>query len=76
MARQRITEAMIDETTSSMAKRTSSGVSSTVFGSPVIRSRPRTSAWFSSSVGSADPMATLISSAVRSPMAMPCSRRT
>ena len=38
-------------TTSSMAKRISSGVSTTVFGRPVIRSRPRTSAWFSSSVG-------------------------
>ena len=66
----------IDEMTSSIANLTSSGVSNTVFGRPVMRSRPRTSAWFSSCVGSADPIATLISSAVRSPMAMPCSRRT
>ena len=71
-----MTEAMIDEMTSSVAKRISSGDSNTVLGRPVMRSRPRTSAWFSSSVGSAEPMATLISSAVRSPMAMPCSRRT
>ena len=76
MARQRITEATIDDTTSSIAKRISSGVSITVLGSPVIRSRPRTSACVSSCVGSADPIAILISSAVRSPMAMPCSRRT
>ena len=48
----------------------------TVFGRPLIRSRPRTSAFTSSSVGAADPMAILIYSAVRSPMAMPYSRRT
>ena len=59
-----------------MAMRTSAGESTTVFGSPVMRSRPRTSAWTSSGVGSADPMAILISSAVRSPTAMPYSRRT
>jgi hypothetical protein len=33
----------------------------------VIRSRPRTSAWFSSSIAIAEPIATLTSSAVRSP---------
>ena len=37
---------------------------------------PRTSALTASSIGHAEPMAILISSAVRSPMAMPYSRRT
>ena len=59
-----------------MAARTSSGERITFFGNPLIRSRPRTSALTSSSVGNAEPMASLISSAVRSPMAMPYSRRT
>ena len=57
--RHRMTDATIDEMTSSMANRTSSGVRSTVFGRPVMRSRPRTSAWFSSCVGSADPICDL-----------------
>ena len=47
-----------------------------VFGNPDIRSRPRTSALNSSSTGYAEPIASLISSAVRSPIAMPYSRRT
>ena len=59
-----------------MASRTSGLERITVFGRPVMRSRPRTSALTSSSMGQADPMAILISSAVRSPMAMPYSRRT
>ena len=63
-------------TCSSMASRTSSGDRITVFGSPVIRSRPRTSAFIVSSDGHAEPMASFISSAVRSPTAMPYSRRT
>ena len=60
---------------SSMASRTSSGERITVLGRPLMRSRPRTSALYSSSVGHAEPMVILISSAVRSPMAMPYSRR-
>ena len=60
---------------SSMASRTSSGERMTFLGRPDMRSRPRTSALNSSSVGHAEPMAILISSAVRSPMAMPYSRR-
>ena len=75
MARQRITLSMIELTTSSIDRRTSSGLSTMTRGSPLTRSRPRTSAWLSSAVGSAEPTATLISSAVRSPMAMPYSRR-
>ena len=63
-------------TCSSMASLTSSGERITVFGRPLMRSRPRTSAFTSFSVGNAEPMASLISSAVRSPMAMPYSRRT
>ena len=63
------------DTGSSIASRTSSGERMTVLGRPLISSRPRTSALTSSRVGQAEPMATLISSAVRSPMAMPYSRR-
>ena len=74
--RQRTTESTIAWTTSSIDARTSSGESVTVLGRPETRSRPRTSAWASSGVGAAEPMATLISSAVRSPMAMPYSLRT
>ncbi len=76
MPRHLTTESTMAPTCSSMASRTSSGDRMTVFGSPVIRSRPRTSALISSFMGHAVPMATLISSAVRSPMAMPYSRRT
>ena len=61
---------------SSIASRISSGVSTTVLGMPLMRSRPRTSALYSSSVGNTEPMASLTSSAVRSPMASPYSRRT
>ena len=74
--RQRSTLSTMAVTGSSMAARTSSGDSTTVLGSPLIRSRPRTSACISPGIGSADPMAILISSAVRSPMAIPYSRRT
>ena len=73
--RQATTESTIAMTGSSMASRTSSAVRMTVLGRPLMSSRPRTSASNSSSVGQAEPMATLISSAVRSPMAMPYSRR-
>ena len=45
-------------------------------GMPLMRSRPRTSALYSSSVGNTEPIASLISSAVRSPIARPYSRRT
>ena len=73
---QETTESTIAETGSSIASRTSALVSMTVRGRPLISSRPRTSAPHSSSVGWADPMASLICSAVCSPTAMPCSRRT
>ena len=71
-----MTDSTISTMTSSSASRISAGVRMTVFGSPDARSRPRTSALSSSRTGHADPMATLISSAVRSPTAMPYSRRT
>ena len=70
------TESTMALTCSSMASRTSSGERMTVLGRPLISSRPRTSAFTSSRTGDAEPMAILISSAVRSPMAMPYSRRT
>ena len=54
-------------TGSSIARRISSAVTTTVRGRPVTRSRPRISACGSSGVGKAEPMAILISSAVRSP---------
>ena len=63
-------------TCSSIADRTSSGERMTFFGRPLMRSRPRTSAFTSSAIGQAEPIATLMSSAVRSPMAMPYSRLT
>ena len=73
--RQAITESTIALTGSSIASRTSSGDEDHVLGRPLMRSRPRTSAFTSSCTGHAEPMATLISSAVRSPIAMPYSRR-
>src|ERR1022692_964469 len=52
---------------SSIARRTSSAEISVVFGSPLTRSLPRISARGSSAEGNAEPIAILISSAVRSP---------
>ena len=49
---------------------------STVFGSPVMRSRPRTRNERSRGIGKAEPMAILMSSAVRSPISRPMVRRT
>ena len=46
-----MTESTMAVTCSSIASRTSSGDRITVFGSPLMRSRPRTSALNSSSVG-------------------------
>ena len=54
----------ICETGSSSARRISSDVMITVFGSPVSMSRPRTSAWISSESRNAEPITSLISSAV------------
>ena len=67
---------MICRTWSSTALRSSAGETTTVLGMPVSSSRPRTSAFTSPSNGAAEPMANLISSAVRSPMAIPYSRLT
>jgi hypothetical protein len=75
MPRQATTESTMADTGSSMARRTSSGERMIVLGRPLMRSRPRTSALISSRTADADPMAILMSSAVRSPMAMPYSRR-
>jgi hypothetical protein len=54
-----------------MALRTSSAERITVFGSPLASSRPRTSASRLPADGWAEPIAILIASDVRSPMAMP-----
>ena len=54
-------------TGSSMALRISSALTTIVFGRPETRSRPRISACGSSGIGNAEPIAILISSAVRSP---------
>ena len=59
---------MIWATGSSSAVRISSEVRTTVFGSPLIRSRPRTSADISSFWWKAEPTSSLISSAVCWPM--------
>ena len=61
------TAAMIACTGSSMARRISSAVTTMVRGKPLTKSRPRISACGSSGSGKADPIAILISSAVRSP---------
>ena len=71
--RDAITASQMAPTCSSIAARTSSGTRRMVFGSPDMRSRPRTSALNSSATAAAEPIASLISSAVRSPMAMPYS---
>ncbi len=55
---------MICTSGSSSAARTSSDVSTTVLGRPETRSRPRISAWTSSSSGYAEPISSLTSSAV------------
>ena len=60
---------MIAATGSSIARRMSSVEVTTIFGSPVTRSRPRISACSSSSSSQAEPIVILISSAVRSPIA-------
>ena len=57
------------DTGSSIASRISSVVVTIVFGSPVMRSRPRISACSSSCSGHAEPSAIFTSSAVRSPRA-------
>ena len=62
------TAPMICDSGSSSAPRTSSEVSTTVFGRPDTRSRPRTSAWTSYSSGEAEPISSLISSAVCCPI--------
>ena len=63
------TVSTIAATGSSIASRISSVDTTIVFGRPVTRSRPRTSAYSSSCSGYALPSAILISSAVRSPSA-------
>src|SRR3954471_20499461 len=62
-----LTASTIWLTGSSIALRISSELTTMVFGRPVTRSRPRISACGSSGAGNADPIAILISSAVRSP---------
>ena len=62
-----LTASTIALTGSSIARRISSAVTTTVRGRPVTRSRPRISACGSSGLGNAEPIAILISSAVRSP---------
>ena len=69
LSRVTLTASMMADTGSSMALRISSVETTTVFGSPVTRSRPRISACNSSSSGKAEPSAILISSEVRSPRA-------
>ena len=61
------TASTIAPTGSSIALRISSAVTTIVFGRPLTRSRPRISACGSSGLGKAEPISTLISSAVRSP---------
>ncbi len=61
------TASQICATGSSIARRTSSAEMMIVFGRPDTRSRPRISACGSPGSGNAEPTATLISSAVRSP---------
>src|SRR5215813_1960078 len=55
-------------TESARASRTSSSVTTMVFGMPSIRLRPLISMFFGSSSGAADPISILICSAVRSPI--------
>jgi hypothetical protein len=62
-----LTASTITLSGSSIARRISSAEITIVFGSPLTRSLPRISAFGSSSVGKAEPIAILISSAVRSP---------
>ena len=69
LSRVTFTASTMAETGSSMASRISSVEVTIVLGRPVTRSRPRISAWSSSSSGQAEPRAILTSSAVRSPRA-------
>ena len=62
-----LTASTIALTGSSIALRISSALTTIVLGRPLTRSRPRISACGSSGIGNAEPIAILISSAVRSP---------
>ena len=69
-----LTASMICDSGSSSAWRISSLVSTTVFGRPETMSRPRISACTSSSIGYAEPISSLTSSAVCWPMSSLYSR--
>ncbi|CAB5157188.1 unannotated protein [freshwater metagenome] len=70
------TALMIALTGSSIALRISAAETTIVLGRPVAKSRPRISASFSPASGYAEPIAILISSAVRSPKSSENSRLT
>ena len=70
------TARMMSMSTPDRASRTCAVDISTVFGSPVMRSRPRTTNDLSSTRGKAEPIAILMSSAVLSPIRSPIVRRT
>jgi hypothetical protein len=65
LSRVTLTASTMAASGSSRASRISSVVTMIVLGRPVIRSRPRISAWISSSSWQALPRSILISSAVR-----------
>ena len=71
-----LTASMIAWSGSSSARRTSSLVSTIVFGRPDTRSRPRISACISSASGKAEPISSLTSSAVCWPIISLYSRLT
>ena len=71
-----LTALTIADTGSSSALRISAEVTKIVFGNPVAKSRPLISASGSPGSGKAEPIAILISSAVRSPNSRENSRLT